>query len=203
MKPPIRFAAAVFGALAMTALAVASSASATTLETKGVAENAAVTLKTTIAPGGSFLESETFGVTVNTCTTSTVEGTTVSPFTVADPGTIGGPITTLSWSNCTEGNPVVETDAAGRALNGTFNVQHIAGTTSGTVRWNGSKIVTPSPFGFITCTTNNTVIGTINGKKEGTATFTVNAVVPCTVVMSLKWSGTYTFTSPSNLGVVA
>lgn len=192
MRQPLRVAGALFVALALTVLAGASSASATTLETKGVAENAAITLRTSIASGGSFLETDTNNVSANTCTSSTIEGAT-STFT----GTaVGGPISALSWTNCTQGNPTVD-------AKGSFGIENIAGTTRGTVRWNGSDITTPSFFGNLTCSTSNTDIGTLNGVSSGTATLTINAVVPCTVIGSMKWSGTYTFTSPTNLGVGA
>jgi hypothetical protein len=189
----------ILGLVAVAALALmafASTASATTLETKGVPENASVTIKASLAPGASALLTDTFNATANTCTTSTVEGHTVSPFTVADPGTIGGPIDALSWSNCTEGNPVVD-------ARGSLTVQHITGTTNGTVRSTGAKVTVPSVFGTLTCTTENTDLGTLNGKKEGHATFTINAVLPCTIVGTAKWSGTYTITSPTDLGVSA
>jgi hypothetical protein len=192
----------VVAVAAMALMAFASSASATTLATKGVGENAAVTIEATLAPGASALLTDTFNFTANTCTSSTVKGNTVTPFTVADPGTIGGPITTLGWTNCTEGNPVVE-EKEGKKLNGTLTVQHIAGTTNGTVRSTGAAVNVPSAFGLLTCSTNNTDIGTLNGKKEGTATFTINAVLSCTVIGTAKWSGTYTITSPTNLSVEA
>ena len=192
----------VVAVAALALMAFANSASATTLATKGVPENASVTIEATLAPGASALLTDTSVLYLNTCTTSTVKGNTVSPFTVADPGTIGGPVTTLSWSNCTEGNPVVE-EKEGKKLNGTLSVQHIAGTTNGTVRSSGAAVNVPTPVGLITCSTNNTDMGTLNGKKEGHATFTINAVLSCTVVGTAVWSGTYTITSPTNLSVEA
>ncbi len=197
MRQPMRIAATVLMALT-TALVGASSASATTLEIGGVAKNAEVVLETSIAPGGSFLETDTFGATINTCTSSTMKWHTSSPFTVADPGTIGGPITSLSWSNCAEGNPTV--DAAG-----TLTIQHIGSTTNGTVRWSGLKLTTPSLFGTLTCTTSGTDIGTLTGVAKSTehAKFDFSAVIPCTVIGTAKWSGTYTVTTPTGLSVTS
>jgi hypothetical protein len=192
MKQSQRLILAVLAALAMTALAGAPGASATTLETKGVAENAAVTLKTSLASGGSLLMTDTFGVSVNTCTSSTIEGTT-STLT----GTVvEGAISAMSWNNCSEGTPTVD-------AKGSFNIRNIAGTTNGTLNWSGSKWTTPSFFGPLTCTTENTDLGTLNGKKEGTATLTINAVISCTGIGTMKWSGTYIVTSPVNIGVGA
>jgi hypothetical protein len=176
---------------AMALMVSASTASATTLEIGGVAKNAEVALETTIGSGGSFLETDTSNFSANTCTSSAIKGHTESPFTGT---TVGGPITTLSWTNCTEGNPTV--DKAG-----VFSVERIGTTTNGTVRWTGSTITTPSFFGTFECTTNNTDIGTITGVASGSAIFHVNAVVSCTLIGSAKWSGTYTVTSPAGLGV--
>lgn len=195
MKQSIRTATAVLTALAMTALVGVSSASATTVEIGGVAQNKSVTLETSIAPGGSFLETDTFGAFINTCTASTIKWATATPFSGT---TVSGAISTLGWSNCTEGNPTV--DAAG-----TFSIERIGTTTNGTVRWNGAKITTPSAFGLMTCTTSNTDIGTLTGVKLTSehALFHFNGVISCTVVGTAKWSGTFKVTSPTGLGVTS
>jgi hypothetical protein len=186
----------ILGVVAMAAaalMAFASTASATTLSTKGVGENAAIPIKATIASGGSALLTDTFGVAANTCSTSTVVATTQGKFTG---GAVEGPVNIMEWANCTEGNPTVD-------AKGSLSVVNISGTTNGTVRSTGAKVTVPSFFGPLTCTTENTDIGTLNGKKEGTATMTINAVLECTVVGTAKWSGTYTITSPANLGTEA
>lgn len=191
MRQPFRRASAVLAVLAVTAIAGASSASATTLETSGFPENAAITLKTSVASGGSILLTDTAGVTAHTCTSASLEGTTTK-FT----GTVvEGVFSVMSWSNCTEGNPVVD-------AKGTFSIAWLS-NTKGTLRWNSTNWTTPTFFGTLTCTTNSTDIGTVNGVKEGTATVTVNAVLSCTVIGSAKWSGTYTITSPLHLGVTS
>jgi hypothetical protein len=178
-------------AMAILGLAASSTASATALEVGGVAKNAEVAYEMSIASGGSLLMTDTFGVAMNTCTTSIVKGSTVSPFSGA---TVGGPLSTLSYSNCTEGTPTV--DAAG-----SLSVERIGTTTNGTVRSSGTKITTPSLFGTLTCTTSNTDIGTLTGVAWGKATLDINAVLACSVIGSAKWSGTYAVTSPSGLGV--
>jgi hypothetical protein len=88
---------------------------------------------------------------------------------------------------------------------GTLSFERIGTTTNGTVRWNGAKITTDTVFGTITCTTNNTDIGTLTGVASTTAhaKLDFNAVVPCTGIVSAKWSGTYTVTSPTGLGVTS
>jgi hypothetical protein len=178
-------------AAAMALMAFAGSASATTLEVGGVAKTTSVAIEATIASGSSALLTDTFNASANTCTSSTVNGSTSSPFSGT---TVGGSITTLDFSSCT--NEKVVTDA-----NGTLSVERIGSTTNGTVRSNGAKVTVPSPFGTLTCTTSNTDIGTLTGVASGSAKFDINAVLPCTVVGTAKWSGTYTVTSPAGLGV--
>jgi hypothetical protein len=182
----------VAAAAALALMAFASTASAaTTLEIEGVTQNKEVAIEATIASGGSVLLADTFGVSQNTCTASTVKGHTVTPFTGT---TVGGPITTLGWTGCSQGNPTVHKP-------GTLSVEEKAGTTNGTVRSSGAEVTVPTPFGTITCTTSNTDLGTLNGVKTGNATLTINAVLSCTGVGTAKWTGTYTVTSPKGLGV--
>ncbi|HWC48779.1 MAG TPA: hypothetical protein VG448_07855 [Solirubrobacterales bacterium] len=181
----------VVAVAAMALMAFASTASATTLEVGGVAKNEAVTIKASLKENSALL-TDTNNISANTCTTSTVEGKT-STFTGA---AVEGPISALSWSNCTQGNPTVD-------AKGSLSVTNISGTTNGTVRSTGANVTVPSFFGNLTCTTSNTDLGTLNGKKEGSATMTINAVLSCTVIGTARWSGTYTVTSPSGLGVGA
>jgi hypothetical protein len=186
----------ILGVAAVAALALmafASTASATTLEIGGAVQNSSVTIEATIPAGSSALLTDTFGASANTCTSSTVEGHTASPFTGT---TVGGPITTLDFTNCTQGNPVTHSP-------GSLSVERIGSTTNGTVRSTGAKVTVPSPFGTLTCTTSNTDIGTLTGVASGHAKFDINAVLPCTVVGTAKWSGTYTVTSPTGLGVIS
>jgi hypothetical protein len=182
---------------AMALMAFASTASATTLELKGTPETAKdVTIKATLKTGTSALLTDTSNILANTCTTSTVEGSD-STSTGGTGKAVEGPISGLEWGGpCTEGNPTVD-------AKGTLSVTNIAGTTNGTVRSSGAKVTVPSFFGPLTCTTENTDLGTLNGVKEGTATMTINAVLSCTGIGTAKWTGTYTVTSPSNLGVGA
>jgi hypothetical protein len=122
-----------------------------------------------------------------------VKGTTQSPFTGT---TVGGPISTLAWTGCSQGNPTVH-------KKGSLSIEWLSGT-NGTVRSSGAEYTLPAPFGStFTCTTSGTDFGTLNGVKTGNATITINAVLACTGVGTAKWTGTYTVTSPSGLGVEA
>jgi hypothetical protein len=104
----------------------------------------------------------------------------------------------LNWSNCSEGNPTV--DAAG-----TLSVERIGTTINGTVRSSGAKVTVPSFFGTLTCTTENTDLGTLTGttNTSANATMDINAVLSCTGIGTAKWTGTYTVTSPKGLNVGA
>jgi hypothetical protein len=182
-------------AVAMMALAGAVSASATTLEVKGIPKNEAVALKFTLKAGTSMLLTDTAGFFANTCTSSTKEGKTESPFTGT---TVGGKLSTLSFSNCAEGPIVVDTP-------GSLTVQNIAGTTNGTVRSIGAKVTVPSPFGLLTCVTAaspGTDIGTLTGVVSGAATIDMSAALNCGSITA-KWLATYTVTSPEGLGVTS
>ncbi|MDQ2631223.1 MAG: hypothetical protein M3Y75_09695 [Actinomycetota bacterium] len=183
---------AAVAAMALTAF-TAGSASATTLEVGGVTQNKAVTIEASLASGTSAVLSRTDGSLANTCTTSTVKGST----TVFTGTTVTGPISSLTFSNCTR--PVTVHKA------GTLHVAHIAGTTDGTVTSSGAEVTVGSPFGTLTCVTGTGVdIGRLTGKAAGSATMDINAVLNCGfLVPSAKWAGTYTITSPAGLGVSA
>lgn len=181
--------------LAVVALmAFTETASATTLEVGGVKQTAAVTIQATIAAGTSMAWTLTDGSFVNTAVASTFEVKTSTSTT----GTVvSGPVATWTWSGGAEGEPITDE-------RGSLSIENISGTTKGTLRSNGTKVTVPSPLGTITCTTSNTDIGTLIGAASGKATLAINAVLNCgSVVPSVKWSGTYTVTSPLGLGVTS
>lgn len=190
MKQPMRMVTAAVAAMTMTALIGAPSASATTLEIGGVAQNKEVALDLSLATA-SLLKTDTAGIVMNTCTASNMKIGTVNLFSGI---TIGGPVAVLSYGNCSEGNPTV--DAAG-----TLTIERIGTTTNGTVRSSGTKTTTPSFFGNISCTTENRDIGTLTGVASGNAALDINVVMDCDVFGTVKWSGSYTVTSPTGLGV--
>jgi hypothetical protein len=184
---------AVVAALAL--MAFASTASATTLKIGGTTQNTDVTIKASLATGTSALLTDTFKAFANTCTSSTVEG---NDSTKTSGTVVEGPITTLDFSSCTEGNPTTD-------LPGTLSVERIGSTINGTVRSNGAKVTVPSFFGTLTCTTSNTDIGTLTGTTDTTkhATMDINAVLSCTGIGTALWTGTYTVTSPTGLNIGA
>jgi hypothetical protein len=185
---------AAVAAMALTAFA-ASSASATVLEVGGVDETEKVEIKASLQAGSSTLLSDTsgeaFGVWSNTCTTSTVTGETETGLTTKPTGKL----TSLTFSSCTR--PVTVHNP------GRLYVEHIAGTTNGTVFSEEAEVTVNTPFGTVNCKTNEGVhIGTLTGVKEGNATMHINAVLNCGFLLpSATWKGSYTVTSPSGLGV--
>ena len=181
-------------AAALALMAFASSASATTLSINGSATTAVQTIEASLKSGTSALLTDTSGFFANTCTTSTVKGKDSTRTTGTS---VEGPIETLSWGTtatpCTEGNPTVD-------AKGTLSVEWTS-NTNGTVKSKNAKVTVPSPFGLLTCTTpaEGTDLGTLTGVEEGNATMDINAVLSCGI--TAKWTGTYTVTSPSRLGV--
>jgi hypothetical protein len=184
----------ILGVGALALLAVARTASATTLEINGVRQTGAVTIEGKLS--SSSVLKDTSNTFANTCTSASLKGTT-NVFT----GTrVSGPISTLSVSNCTHERVVV--DAAG-----TLSVEWIKETT-GTVSSNGAQLTVPvTILGSIVtadCTTNNTDLGTVSRVSSGTATMTINAVINCgSILPSAKWEATGTVTSPLGLGVTS
>jgi hypothetical protein len=189
----------ILGVVAVAALALmafASTASATTLEVGGVKQSGSVAIKSSLKSGTSALLADTAGFFANTCTASAVEGST----STTTGTTVSGPISALSFTSCATEPVTVDTK-------GSLSVENIAGTTNGTVRSIGAKVTVPSPFGLLTCVTAaapGTDIGTLTGTGNSAshATMDINAALNCGSITA-KWTGTYTVTSPTGLGVTS
>jgi hypothetical protein len=191
----------ILGVAAVAALALmafASTASATTLEVKGVAQTEAVKITATLEPETTADLTDTTGFFANRCSISHVVGTTTTPFTAKKSERIGGPIETLTFESCTEdAKEKVKVD-----LPGYLTVAWISGTTNGTVFSDSAEVTTPSPFGKLNCKTAaaGTEIGKLTGKAAGFATMDIEAVLNCGAITA-KWKGSYNVTSPEGLGV--
>jgi hypothetical protein len=198
MKQLKRVAIAALATIALTALAGAPSASATTLSVGGVTVNAAVTLHATIRAGDTTLLADTFRIASNTCSESTVHSETETVFTGA---AIGGNVRALTFTRCTNEGRNREGVVVHRA--GRLNVQWINGTTNGTVFSTGTEVTWPLGGAVSTCTTNNTDIGTLTGvRRGGVARITINTTLTCSGVGTAIWTGTYTLTgATTELGV--
>jgi hypothetical protein len=172
----------------------AGMASATTLEVGGVAKNESVSITATLKAGTSMILKDEFGTTTETCTSSEMKGSTTSPYTG----------TTETWilvlvitNNCTHTDDVI-------AL-GTLHIHWLSGTNA-SVSSSGTETKIQSTFfgATATCKTGTgTKIGTLTGVKEGNATLDVSAAINCGILGSATWTGTYSITSPSGLGVVS
>jgi hypothetical protein len=192
----------ILGLAAMAALALmafASTASATTLYTNGVKQTGAVSISGSLS--GSATLKDTSGTFANTCTESSVSGSTTT-FTGTS---VSGPISSLSFSKCThEKVEVVKT--------GSLSVTLIGSGPNGTVRSTGAEVKVPvTILGSVvkaTCTTNETDIGTLTGSEAaytapGQSDMDINAVLNCgSFLPSAKWEGTYRITG-HNLAVTS
>ena len=181
---------AAIAAMALMAVVGASAASATTLEIGGVTQNQQVTIEATLATGTSAILKDKNGTTNDTCTGSTVEGAT----TAFDPPS--GPISALTFTGCSHTTDVIS--------KGNLSVAWTSGT-NGTVSSNGAEVTVKSTvFGIsAVCKTGvGTAIGTLTGVASGNATMHINATtLDCGALGTSSWTGTYTVTSPSGLGV--
>jgi hypothetical protein len=192
----------ILGLVAMAALALmafASTASATTIELKGVKQTGAVKISASLKSGTSAVLKDTSGTFANTCNASTVVGED----TTSKTGTkVSGPISSLTFGpTCTHEKVVVHKA-------GSLEADWIKGTTNATMYSTGAEVTVPATIPFIglttvTCITNETDIGTATGVASGQATIHINAVLNCgSLLPSAKWEGTYVVTSPEGLGFV-
>lgn len=174
----------------------ASTASATTLELNGVAQSSSIVLTASLKAGSSTLFTDTAQSQppLNTCSVSVLQASTQ----VATGTAVTAGMKVPTFETCTQGNAVADTL-------GTLSIERITGTTNGTVRSFGTKMTWPSSVGTLTCLTSSTTgtdIGNITGVASGNATLDINAVLNCGVVTA-RWTGTYTVTSPTGLGVTS
>lgn len=180
-------------AMAWGALAVAGTASATVLSIGGVAQNKSITIEATLKSGTSAILKDKNGTTNDTCTGSTVKGATEGSF---EGVTVGGKVSSLTFTGCSHTTTVIAP--------GSLSIAWTSGT-NGTVSSSGAEVTVKSTvFGVsaICKTGTGTTIGTLTGVKEGSATMDISATtLDCGALGTSSWTGTYTVTSPSGLGV--
>jgi hypothetical protein len=197
MKYLKMLALAGFGTMALMALS-AGSATATTLEVGGVAQNKAVTISASSLT--SMKLARTDGSMANTCTDSSFQATTEWPFTnTALITSVSATVSDFTFEECTKS---VLVHKAGK-----LTITHSGGVTGtdGTVTSSGAEITVGSPFGTLNCKTGTgTHIGTLTGQGSGFAGLDINAVLNCGfLVPSAIWQGGYTILLPVALGVIA
>lgn len=179
-------------AAALMAFVGAGTASATTLEINGVTQNKSVTIEASIKAGDTAILKDTNGATVDTCSESKVEGATEGSFSAP---TLTGAIKTLSFDKCSHTTHVIK--------NGTLHIAWTSGT-NGTVSSSGAEVTVQSTIFGASCiakTGTGTTIGTFTGVSSGHATMTINGVIPMGLCGDANWTGKYTVTSPTGLGV--
>jgi hypothetical protein len=178
------FGLAAAAALAMTAVA-GGSASATTLEWAGVAQNKTVGISATATE--FIVLSTTSGSPINSCAASSILGQT-SVFTGAK---VTAGLSEFKFTSC---NFPITVDNLGQLY-----FEWESGTTSASVFSENAKLTSGTPYGFsITCETSaGTKIGTLTGattaSNPGTeAILHLNAVLNCGfLVPSATLKGTY------------
>jgi len=187
---------AAVAAMALMAVVGAGTASATTLEVGTVAQNASVVIEATVKSGTSSILKDEAGTTTDTCTTSVVKGKTENIFTGA--ATVGGKLSSLTFSNCTHTTTVIAP--------GSLTVAWTSGT-NGTVKSSAAEVTVVSTFfgaSAICKTGGGTEIGTLTGiaNTKEHATIDINGTINCGILGNATWTGTYTVTNPTGLGVV-
>jgi large repetitive protein len=183
---------------AMALMAFAGSASATTFSIKGVTQTGSVSLTSTLTSGSTAVLKDESGTTTDTCNVSEVKGSTVSPFTGT---TIGGPVSSLTFTGCSHTTKVLK--------NGSLKIER-TGVNTGSVTSSEAEVtVVSTVFGIsAVCKTGaGTKIGTFTGTNESTkhATIAIDATntLDCGILGKSSWTGNYTVTSPTGLNVVS
>ena len=187
----------VFGLIAVAATVLpalgAGTASATTLEIGGVAQNKSVSYVASLEAGFRLRITDSAGTTTDECSSLELKGKTTT-FT----STPSGPVETLTFGSCTHTTTVL--------ANGSLSVTNIAGTTNGTVTSSGAEVtVVSTAFGVsAVCKTGaGTVIGKITGLFSGHPTLDLTGKIGCGILGTAHWEAFLGFTSPTGLGVTS
>jgi hypothetical protein len=178
-------------AIALAAIFGAGAASATTLEVGGVTRNQAVTVEASLASGTSTVFKDTENVTADTCTASIIKGTTQSPFTSS---TVTAPLSSLTFTGCSHSTSVIKPGKLHFAWTSGTNATVSSSEAEVTIQWTifGATFICKSGAGA--------PIGTLTGSASH-ATLDINGVLTCPFGITTRWTGTYTVTSPTGLGV--
>jgi len=147
-------------------------------------------VEATLLPGSSSIFKDGSGASFDTCTSSSLSGQTAGAGGTVVPVPLAGVVLT----NCGHTTHVVKP--------GELTIEHITGTTNGTVRWSGLEFtVYSTQFGIqILCKTGAAAhLGTLTGASgPGQASLHVDGSVTCTVFGKMTWTGTYVVTTPAS-----
>jgi hypothetical protein len=195
---------AAVAAMALMAFAASSASATTILNGSNVRLEAGSKISASLASGTSANLTTTEGTTLDTCTTSEIEG----EVTNAGGGSgvnVVGKLTKLHWTGCTEPTSSVDLDETAGV---NFGKLEIAWTkeTNGTVTGKESIVkVNTTIFGAVCeyTTGEGTDLGELKGATgEAKATLAINAVIKAKnsfFCPDARWQATYTVTSPLGL----
>jgi hypothetical protein len=171
--------------------AAGSDASATTLEVGGVAKNSSVSFTASLDSGSASVITDEFGTTTDLCSFSEIRFTSW-----IYSGTVGGGAN-LWFFGCSQTTKVLKS--------GQLSIGWSSGT-NGSVSSSGAEITVFSPFFGVSAvckTGEGTTLGTLTGVNSGHAKMDIKARINCGVLGVATWTGVYTVTSPTGLGVVS
>jgi hypothetical protein len=196
---------AALAVMGLMAFLGAGTASAARLEINTTpTANDSVPLRTrvtaTLEPGTTATLSDEFGFEHDTCTSSTVEGEIERDTTSPTPVNPQGAVRTLTFGGCSETTTVL--------ARGELILEHITGTTNGTVVSRGARVSLFSTILNETCTADTTAgtpIGTLTGAGHGLSNATIDVSARLTLtgcgISRGRWVGRYEVTSPARLTV--
>lgn len=188
---------AAVAAMALMAFAGAGSASATVLcktNTNPCSSKweAGTTLKFTLKNNTSALWRDTEGYTLKTCTNANLNGEITNAGSTIEPVKIK--VTEHSWTSCTVATKTLKL--------GELEIQTIAGTTNGTLKYKNAEFTTNDIF-FGDCVygtgEGGTDLGTLTSSSTGDSVIDVNAVlgpVGVNCCPEVVWVEEFTITSP-------
>jgi len=186
--------------LAVIATLGAGSASATELykyttpsanDTLGAPTN----LQMTLQAGSSLVLWDTFSMpyVVATCTGSELQGTTETAG--GESSHPSGMLSTVSFTGCVDALTLIQ--------KGTFQIQHIAGTTNATLVVNSLKFKYKNTFLGLECTVvMNGSFGTLTGATSATGHAKLDVYAdlePTNCGTPARFTGSFTVTSPTGL----
>jgi hypothetical protein len=196
MKHVKQLALVAIGTFALVAFLGAGTAAGTTLSktTSPAADpfEAGTELAASLKSGSSLLFKDKNGTTTSTCTGSELKANTEAAGT-----TVTAPISSYALTGCSHTTDLIKP--------GKLHIAWSSGT-NGTITWSGAEMLIKStPFGITaTCIIAEGVpFGTLTGAKTSSehATLDLEAKFNCGALGSSTWTGTYTVTSPTGLGV--
>lgn len=192
MKHLKNFGLAAVTAMILMAFLGANTASATTLEVEGWAQNKSVLISASLSAGHSTTFKHKELGTLDTCTTSHLNLSTFA-YTPAVEGTINS----FTLWGCSHTTHVLK--------NGQFKINWTSGT-NGTVYLSGMEVTMASTAlgASLICKPILGASGTLTGVSSGNATIDIKATLRCNLWPGdVIWEGTYSVTSPWGLGVVS